>query len=129
MDDTQSNIKSEEKLGEKDRWVAAISYIPFLCFLSLWRSKESGFVKFHASQGFLLFLAECIALVLIIIFEFTIGRLRFLGIFLVGLFQLGTSMLALLLAVVGFVKALFGEYWHMPVLGEYRDKIPGFHGE
>jgi len=129
MSENGKEVEKEERISERDRWVAAVSYIPFLCFFSLWRSRDSSFVKFHASQGFLLFLAECVAIVLIVIFEFTIGRLRFMGIFLVGLFQLGTSLLALLMAVIGFVKALFGEYWHMPVFGDYRERIPGFHGE
>mgnify|MGYP007109722126 CR=1 FL=1 len=54
------------------------------------------------------------------------GKIRFLGIFVVGLFQLGTGLIALLLAVIGFVKSLFGEYWHIPILGDHIDKVPGF---
>jgi len=41
------------------------------------------------------------------------------------LIQLAAGLGALTLSVVGFVKALFGEYWHLPYLGDYRDKIPG----
>ena len=117
----------EEKIHERDRWIAAISYIPVACLYSLSRVKESNFIKFHASQGFLLFLAEVVAVVLTIILELTIGKIRFLGIFVVGLFQLGTALIALLLAVIGFVKSLFGEYWHIPVLSDHISKVPGLH--
>ena len=118
--------KPVEKIHDKDRWIAAISYIPIVCLYSLTKVSEGKFIKFHASQGFLLFLAEVVVVILTIILELTIGKIRFLGIFVVGLFQLGTGLIALLLAVIGFVKSLFGEYWHIPLLGDHIDKVPGF---
>jgi len=63
----------------------------------------------------------------VIILEITIGRVRFIGFVIVGILQLVTGLGALTLSVVGFVKALFGEYWHLPFLGDYRDRIPGLH--
>ncbi|HEY5132463.1 MAG TPA: hypothetical protein VII85_02120 [Candidatus Krumholzibacteriaceae bacterium] len=34
---------------------------------------------------------------------------------------------ALMLSLAGFVKALFGEDWRMPFLGDYRDRVPGLN--
>ena len=113
--------------SDRSRWVASLSYLVFLCFLSLWRSKDDPFIRFHARQGFLLLLAECVAIVTILILEATIGRVRFVGFVVVLILQLVTGLGALTLSVVGFVKALFGEYWHLPFLGEYGHKVPGLH--
>ncbi|HSG28041.1 MAG TPA: hypothetical protein VLA34_06135 [Candidatus Krumholzibacterium sp.] len=66
-------------------------------------------------------------MVMTVILDLTIGRLRFIGVVIVGLIQLVAGLGALTLSVLGFVKALFGEYWHLPFLGDYRERIPGFH--
>ncbi|MCK4538507.1 MAG: hypothetical protein KAV42_06895 [Candidatus Krumholzibacteria bacterium] len=120
---------STHEPSERSRWIAALSYVGFLCFFSLWKSKNDPFVKYHARQGFLLLLGECIILIMTVILDLTIGRLRFIGVLIVGLIQLIAGLGALTLSVIGFVKALFGEYWHLPFFGDYREKIPGFHKE
>ena len=121
--------ESETSPSERSRWIAAASYLTFLCFFSLWRSKDDPFIKYHARQGFLLLLGECVILVATLILEVTIGKLRLVGMLVIGLFRLAAGLGALTLSVVGFVKALFGEYWHLPLLGDYREKIPGLHVE
>ena len=115
--------------SERSRWLAAMSYLTFLCFFSLWRSKDDPFIKYHARQGFLLLLVECVVLVATLILEVTIGKIRLVGMLVIGLFRLAAGLGALTLSVVGFVKALFGEYWHLPLLGDYREKVPGLHVE
>lgn len=113
--------------SDQSRWMAAMSYVTFFCFWSLWKAGEDRFVNYHARQGVLLLLAECIILVMTVILDSTIGRLKFVGVLLVGVIQLAAGLGALTLSVVGFVKALFGEYWHLPYLGDYREKVPGLH--
>mgnify|MGYP001766295567 CR=1 FL=1 len=113
--------------SDQSRWMAALSYVTFVSFWSLWKAGDDRFVNYHARQGVLLVLAECIILVMTVILDSTIGRLKFVGVLLVGMIQLAAGLGALTLSVVGFVKALFGEYWHLPYLGDYREKIPGLH--
>jgi uncharacterized membrane protein len=123
---TASNAENPavESPSEPDRWVAAIGYLFFLCFFSLWRSKDNPFIRFHSRQAFLLFLSEVVAFVLIVIIDKTVGRLPFLGLLIVILLQIAVYLVALMLSVMGFVKALFGERWEMPFLGPYSDKVP-----
>ena len=121
--------EEEPSPSERSRWIAAISYLTFLCFFSLWRSKDDPFIKYHARQGFLLLLGECVVILATLILEVTIGKLRLVGMLVIGLFRLAAGLGALTLSVVGFVKALFGEYWHLPILGDFREKIPGLHDE
>jgi uncharacterized membrane protein len=130
MDEEFSNTPPDEEEqiaspSERSRWIAAVSYLTFLCFFSLWRSKDDPFIKYHARQGFLLLLGECVVLVATLILEVTIGKLRLVGMIVIGLFRLAAGLGALTLSVVGFVKALFGEYWHLPLLGDYRERVPG----
>lgn len=125
--ENKGNGGEAAKPSERSRWTASISYLSFLCFISLWKSKDDPFIKYHARQGFMLLFSECVVLVLLVILDLTIGKLRFIGLLIIGLLQLVAGLGALTLSVLGFVKALFGEYWHLPFLGEYREKIPGFH--
>jgi uncharacterized membrane protein len=111
-------------LADHERWYAAIAYVFFLCFVSLWKGKESDFIRFHSRQGFLLFLAECVSFGAVIIVDQTVGRLPFLGLFVVIVLQIVVYLSALFLSVIGFVKALFGERWIMPVLGNYIERVP-----
>jgi uncharacterized membrane protein len=115
---------AETYLADHERWYAAIGYIFFLCFFSMWKGKESAFVRYHARQAFLLFLAECVAFILLVIIDRTVGRLPFLGLLIVILCQIFVYLLSLFLSVMGFVKALFGERWEMPFFGHHSDRVP-----
>jgi uncharacterized membrane protein len=123
-----TQIDSEESIAvrpsDAERWIAAIGYLFFMCFFALWQAKESPFVRFHAKQAFLLFLSEVVAFILLIIIDKTIGRLPFLGLLIVVLLQIAVYLVALMLSVMGFVKALFGERWEMPFFGPYSEKVP-----
>ncbi|UCH83420.1 MAG: hypothetical protein JSW50_13325 [Candidatus Latescibacterota bacterium] len=111
-------------LADHERWYAAIGYMFILCFFSLWKGKESDFVRFHARQAFLLFVAECASFLAILLVDATLGRLPFLGLLIVILLQIVVYLAALFLSVTGFVKALFGERWVMPFLGAYGERVP-----
>jgi uncharacterized membrane protein len=115
------------KPSDGSRWIAAVGYIAFICFFSLWRAKKDPFIRAHASQSVLLFIVECAALAVAAILGSTIGRIKIAGLIIVGLFYLVTALAALMLSLAGFFKALFGMEWRMPFLGEYREKVPGLH--
>jgi uncharacterized membrane protein len=124
LTDTDREESPAVQPSDPERWIAAIGYLFFMCFFALWRGKESPFVRFHARQAFLLFLSEVVAFILLVIIDKTIGRLPFLGLLIVVLLQIAVYLVALLLSVMGFVKALFGERWVMPFFGPYSEKVP-----
>ncbi len=115
------------KPSEASRWIAAVAYLAFMCFFSLWRAKRDPFIRAHASQAVLLFVAECAAVAAAAILAGTVGKIKFAGLIAVGLFDLVAALAALILSLAGFIKALFGEDWRMPFLGAHREKVPGFH--
>jgi uncharacterized membrane protein len=111
-------------LTDQERWYSAVAYVFFLCFVSLRKGRASEFVHFHARQGFVLFVAECVCLAAILAVDRTVGRVPFLGLLVVIVLQIVVYLGALFLSVVGFLKALFGERWTMPFLGKYIDRVP-----
>ena len=134
MEQTGDNTPREtgETLAEpsdRSRWIAAMGYLGPLAFLSLWHAKRDEFIGTHASQGVLLFLFECAAIVVSAILAATVGKIKIVGLVIIGFFDLVAGLAALSLMVVGFVKALFGEDWRMPFLGQFRDRVPGIRWE
>lgn len=109
---------------ESGRLLAAVAYLPALCFVGLMTAPENRYVGFHARQGFLLFLLEVVAWIAVAIFEGSIGRIPVLG-FLLGAairFSLGFAFLAA--TVYGVIKGATGEMARIPLLGEGIDKVP-----
>jgi len=126
---TLSSVENENGaeprvIGDRERWQAACAYLFFFCFYSLWKGKNSAFVRFHARQGFVLFAAECAALLLVAVVDHTLGRIPFAGLMLTILVQSVVYLSSLFLSAAGFIKALLGKRWVMPLLGAYAERIP-----
>ena len=113
-----------EKEIESGRVLAAVAYLPGLCFVGLFAAPENRYVAFHARQGFLLFLLEVVAWVGFGIYDQSLGRIPILG-FLVGAvvrFVTGVGFLGATL--YGLVKGATGEMMRMPFLGDAIEKVP-----
>jgi len=95
MAETKSQINPQEK----KIW-AAVGYLWILSLVVLAARKENEFVRFHASQGALLF-------VMSVVFMF-IPVLGWLLNLLVGI-----------AAVFGIIKALQGEKWELPIISPW----------
>lgn len=82
---------------------AALSYISILFIVPLFLKRNSKFCQFHGKQGLIIFIMELLGFVPVI------GWILF--------------CLALLLSIVGVLRALDGKYWKLPILGAYAEKI------
>lgn len=83
---------------------AALSYLWLLSVIILFVKKDNGFISYHAKQGTVLFIAS-------LIFWF----IPFLGWIL--------NVAILVGVVVGFLKALSGEKFPLPVVSTLAEKI------
>jgi uncharacterized membrane protein len=105
-----------------DRLAAALCYltfVPAVVFIFLKQYRDRSFVRFHAFQS-LLFWAAVIGLLLLGLLGSMLGHL-FMW-FLLGVL----AMLALFLTwVVLLIKAVQGENFRLPVLGEYAERWAG----
>jgi fumarate reductase subunit D len=101
----EKNINKDDI--EKNKVVAAMSYLWILCLVPLFLKRNSAFAQFHAKQGLVLFIIEIVGwLVFWIPF---LGQLLLIAIVLV--------------AIIAIIKAYQGSYWKIPVIGDFAKKI------
>ncbi|MDD3284337.1 MAG: hypothetical protein PHZ07_01960 [Patescibacteria group bacterium] len=86
--------------------IAAMSYLWILCFIPFIISKDE-FVRFHAKQGFVLFVIE-----VLLVF---VGWIPIIGQILI--------VLIIITAVLGFRSAIEGKKWEIPFVYELSKKI------
>ena len=96
---------------EKNKVLAAVGYLGILCFVPLLLAKDSKYAKFHGKQGLILFIAEVIVTFVNVLP--LIGQVIWLIAFIYFI----------VMTITGIVKALNGEKWELPILGQYTDKI------
>jgi len=83
--------------------MAALSYVWILSVVMLVIKKDDEFVKFHAKQGLILFICSFIGIIPII------GWVIWLGV--------------VIMMIIGFVKALSGERYKVPLIGDLAAKL------
>jgi uncharacterized membrane protein len=130
---------NEDKLeinrsAEANRVSAAIGYLPFFFFIPIFSNKEDEFALFHGKQSMVLFCTLIIFWIAIWLIDLIFGGI--LGhIFIIGfLFKvvawlihnvIGSiiSLGYLVLAVLGIINASGGNYWRIPILGAYSERL------
>ncbi|TMQ66819.1 MAG: hypothetical protein E6K77_00885 [Candidatus Eisenbacteria bacterium] len=109
---------------ERGRLLAAVAYLPGLCFIGLLGAPENAFIGFHARQGFLLLLLEVLLTLFFWIYDGTLGRVPYLGP-LVGYIVKFVAWTAMLLVTAfGVAKAANGEVARIPYLGDQVERVP-----
>lgn len=98
------------KSGGDDNLIAAVSYLWLLSIIILLVKKDSDYVTFHARQGVVLFGISIVLWVL--------GLIPVLGL----LFGLG-QLVILVAVIVGFIQALGGKRYKMPVVGDLAERV------
>ncbi len=100
-------IKGDSKDIEENKSIAAVGYIWILCFIPLLLKRDSKFAQFHAKQALVLFIVEVIVGFIVWV--------PFIG------WILGLAVLVL--AIMGILQALQGNYWEMPLIGQFAKKF------
>ena len=112
MDDPKKvPVQPEEKITSEEKIFSAIGYLGILCLIPLLLKRESKFCQLHGKQG-LVFLIACVIL----------GAVSWIPILgrLVGVVG---GVILFILGLLGIINALIGNYWKMPVLGDYAEKL------
>ena len=102
---------AEDKEIQEGKIFAMLAYLWILCLVPLLLKKENKFALFHAKQGLVLFICE-IAL-------WIIGIIPILG----WIISILGSLICGILSLIGIIQTLAGNYWKMPLLGDYAEKI------
>ena len=104
------NPQEEEQVRE-GKFFAVISYVSFLCIITLVLKKDNKFALYHAKQGLVLFVMEVAAFILSII--------PFLG-WLIGIFG---YVLFLLVSLWGIMQSALGIYSRIPFVTDISEKV------
>ncbi|MDD5039702.1 MAG: hypothetical protein PHY34_00970 [Patescibacteria group bacterium] len=102
MEEQKNNPVKPAATGDSNL-MAALSYVWILSIVMLIIKKEDEFVKFHAKQGLILFIASFIGVIPVI------GWVVW--------------FVVVVLMIIGFIKALSGERYKIPVIGDIAEKI------
>jgi fumarate reductase subunit D len=92
---------------EDHKVMAALSYLHVLCLVPLLGMKSSRYAQEHAKQGLIL-------LILWIVGAF---------VFWIPLFGWIACVALAVVNVMALIKCLNGEFWEIPVIGQYRSKV------
>jgi fumarate reductase subunit D len=101
----------EDQGVREGKFFAIISYVSFLCIITLILKKDNKFALYHAKQGLVLFVMEVAAFILSII--------PFLG-WLVGIFGYA---LFLLVSLWGIMQAILGINSRIPIVTDISEKV------
>lgn len=105
----------DKKDIEENKVVAAIGYLWILCLVPLLAKKDSKFAQHHGKQGLVLTVVSVIMWVV----GFILAFIPVIG----WIILFACWITIIVLAVLGIINALNGNFWEMPILGEYAKKI------
>jgi len=122
------------KSAENNRISAAIGYIPFLFLVPMFANREDEFAQFHGKQSMVLFSAFIIVWIglwlINLILSGILGHIFIIGFLFKGIAWLIHNVIGaivsigyLVLAIMGIINASAGNYWRIPVIGAYSERL------
>ena len=120
--------------SEVNRVSAAIGYIPFLFFIPIFANREDEFAQSHGKQSLVLFCTFIIIWValwlIILILSGILGHIFIIGFLFKGIAWLIHNVIGsivsigyLVLAIMGIINASTGNYWRIPIIGAYSERL------
>jgi uncharacterized membrane protein len=113
---------SAEDLDEEDKVMLVFSYLWVLALVPFLVTRRE-YVRWHAKQGIILCGISCLAFFGVIFAGAILATLSKVLAWLVAFALLNLVFLYLALALVCIIKALRGERWAIPFLGDLVEKI------
>jgi uncharacterized membrane protein len=102
----------------------ALAYflLPAIVFLLVEPYNKNRFVRFHSFQGFGVYLAGVVVVAILRIVGFALFFIPVLGHLLVWLTSMVVALAFFMILVVLVVKALQGEMFKLPLVGEFAER-------
>lgn len=100
--------------------MAVLAYFGILVLIPILAAKESKFARFHANQGLILLITGVAYSIFV---QVVIKIVAFISYALAGIvgIALGLAWLLLLvLAIIGIINAVKGEFKQLPLIGQFR---------
>lgn len=124
---SQINVFDPQDI-EKNKVYALLSYLGFLFIIPLLAAKDSPYAKFHANQGFVLFITGIALNIANTIVSIVLGILTSIPamgwifgmlIAFVNLAVYIIGVLLFILMIIGIINAVKGEAKELPVIGKF----------
>jgi uncharacterized membrane protein len=109
---------------DEGRILAAVAYLPGLCFVGFAAAPANRYVQFHARQGLILFGIDVAAWIGLAIVGASVGRIPYLGLVITAVAQLAVGLMLLAVTVYGVAKGASGTFARIPFLGDGIEKVP-----
>jgi uncharacterized membrane protein len=108
-----------DKTVEEGKIWAFIGYWWILFLVPLLGKKDNKFAVFHGKQGMILFCAYIANFIVSLIFSW----IPVLNVLISAIVCTILYIAFVVLAIIGMIKSLTGDYWKMPILGDIAEKI------
>ena len=118
----EENVMNAEDLEEEDKVMLVFSYLWVLALVPFMVTRRD-YVRWHAKQGLILCGVSCVVFLAIIFVGAILATISKVFGWLFGFALLNIVLLYLALALVCVIKALRGERWTIPFLGDLVEKI------
>ena len=105
----------DQEDANKHRAFGILSYIGILFLIGLFAAKYAKWTRFHTNQGLVL----CILEAALVIMNYTLGLIPYVGIVFRILYWVGAAIVVAL-AVIGIVNTAKGKAKNLPVIGTIR---------
>lgn len=102
------NIKFDQQDIEKNKYLAAVSYLWVLFLVPLFLARKSPFAQACAKQGLVLFIVQAVSSLFLWI--------PFLG-------QVWGVIIFFIVPLYAITRVLIGSFWPIPVIHSYAEKI------
>lgn len=116
--------KTPQQDVEQNKVMAVLAYFGILVLIPILAAKESKFARFHANQGLILLITGVATGVVYSIFVLVVIKIEsFISYVLAGIvgIALGLAWLLLLvLAIIGIINAVKGEFKQLPLIGQFQ---------
>ncbi|MFH1236320.1 MAG: hypothetical protein V1685_05285 [Parcubacteria group bacterium] len=99
----EQKMPQQEQLSSERKLMAALSYVWAVSIIMLILKKDDPYIRFHARQGFVIFLLWFLVFI------------WFIALFVWAII--------VLLSLLGFFKALAGERYRIPIVADIAEKV------
>lgn len=112
--------KTPQQDVEQNKVMAVLAYIGILVLIPILAAKESKFARFHANQGLILLITEVAYSIFVPVVIKIVAFISYVLAGIVGI-ALGLAWLLLLvLAIIGIINAVKGEFKQLPLIGQFQ---------
>lgn len=121
-------------MEERNKALAAIGYIPFLCFIPIFAARDDEYAQFHGKQSLVLlitYILISLALWLVaIIFGGILGHIPLIGIIFKAVGWIAHNFVGtilgigyLILIIISIIYAASGKDWQIPIISTYTKNL------